>query len=274
LYEQHGLLKPGRTAAGWRTYGPAELERAAEIATLRALGFSLTQIGRVLRGDAAGMEAALAAHQAVLEQRIRVLADAAETIRAARVDLAQGKAPSVRELARAARPVSKVAVAFDLPWPWAGERFELRDIRPLNYITGPLFSGKTRFARAIAESLPGTVFIGLERSADGGADARCRMNNDAAFKLRVDQALTWLVEDGATVSPALRVLVAVLQTDGQRNLVVDMVEQGLDQATQQAFIAYLRAHVSLTRSIFLSAKVSLLAPMQLSASAKRPPTPA
>jgi hypothetical protein len=190
------------------------------------------------------------------------------------VDLAQGKAPSLRELARAARPISKVAVAFDLPWPWAGERFELRDIRPLNYITGPLFSGKTRFARAIAQNLPGAAFIGLERSADGGADARNRMSNDRALSSRVDQALTWLVEDGATVSPALRVLVAVLQTDGQRNLVVDMVEQRLEQATQQAFIAYLRAHVSLTRSIFLSANVSLLAPMQLSASAKRPPTPA
>ena len=73
LYEQHGSLKPGRTAAGWRSYGPAEMQRAAEIATLRALGFSITQIGRVLRGDAAGMEAALAAHQAVLEQRIRCL---------------------------------------------------------------------------------------------------------------------------------------------------------------------------------------------------------
>jgi hypothetical protein len=103
-----------------------------------------------------------------------------------------------------------------------------------------LFSGKTRFARAIAESLPGTGFIGLERSADGGADKRSRMSDDRASSSRVDQALTWLVEDGATVSPALRVLVAALQTNGQRNLVVDMVEQGLDQPTQQAFIAYLR----------------------------------
>jgi DNA-binding transcriptional MerR regulator len=137
LYEQHGLLKPVRTAAGWRTYGSSEMERAGEIATLRALGFSLAQIGRVLRGDPQGLESALAAHQAVLEQRIRNLAEAAETMRTARIDLAQGKAPSVRELARVARPVNKPDVAFDLPWPWGGERFELRDIRPLNYITGP-----------------------------------------------------------------------------------------------------------------------------------------
>src|SRR5688572_29895942 len=75
LYEQHGLLKPVRTASGWRTYGAAEMERAAEIATLRALGFSLAQIGRVLRGDPEGLEPALATHQAMLEQRIRKLAD-------------------------------------------------------------------------------------------------------------------------------------------------------------------------------------------------------
>jgi DNA-binding transcriptional MerR regulator len=258
LYEQNGLLRPVRTAAGWRTYGPSEMEQAAEIATLRALGFSLAQIGRVLRGDSEGLESALVALQAVLEQRIRTLADAAETIRAARVDLAQGKAPSVRELARAARPVSKADVAFDLPWPWGGERFELRDIRPLNYITGPLFSGKTRLAHAIAKNLPDTAFVGLDRSADNGADVQSRMNADGALRSRVGQALTWLVEDGANVSPALLALLATLHTNNQQNLVVDMVEQGLDQTTQEALIAYLRAHVSLTRSIFLLTRSSAI----------------
>lgn len=258
LYEQHGLLKPVRTAAGWRTYDTSEMERAAEIATLRALGFSLAQIERVLRGDQQGLEAALAAHQAVLEQRIRTLADAAETIRAARLDLAQGKTPSVSELARMARSVDKANVAFDLPWPWGGERFELREIRPLNYITGPLFSGKTRLAHAIAQNLPDTAFIGLARAADNGAEARSRMSADRALRSRVDQALTWLAEDGATVSPALLVLVAALQSDEQQNLVVDMVEQGLDQTTQEALMAYLRAHVSLARSIFVLTRSSAI----------------
>jgi hypothetical protein len=31
-------------------------------------------------------------------------------------------------------PTAEFSVAFDLPWPWGGERFELRDVRPLNYI--------------------------------------------------------------------------------------------------------------------------------------------
>jgi DNA-binding transcriptional MerR regulator len=48
LYEQRGLVTPGRTAAGYRVYGSAELLRASEVATLRALGLSLAQVERVL----------------------------------------------------------------------------------------------------------------------------------------------------------------------------------------------------------------------------------
>jgi hypothetical protein len=64
-------------------------------------------------------------------------------------------------------------------------------------------------------------------------------------------ALTWLAEDGAKVSPALLVLVATLQTDHQQNLVIEKVGQGLEKTTQEALMAYLRANVSLDRSIFL-----------------------
>lgn len=251
LYEQHGLLKPIRTAAGWRTYGPSQIARAAEIAALRALGLSLTLVGRVLRGDPKGLESALTMHQSALEDRIRKLADSVATVRRLRVDLAQGKAPSVGELVRVSKPPSEARVAFDLPWPWGGERFELREIRRLNYIIGPLFSGKTRLAHAIAKNLPETVFIDLERSADGGAQARERMEADHTLKSRVDQTLAWLVEDGATVSPALVVLIVALESNGQQNVVIDMVEQGLDACTQEALIAYLRRPGPETRSVFL-----------------------
>jgi DNA-binding transcriptional MerR regulator len=49
------------------------MSRAREIAALRALGFSLAQVARVLKGDSSGLEPALAAHQAVLEDRLRQL---------------------------------------------------------------------------------------------------------------------------------------------------------------------------------------------------------
>lgn len=249
LYERHGLLKPIRTAAGWRTYGAAEMARAAEIAALRALGLSLAQVGRVLRGDPGCLEPALGLHQAGLEDRIRQLAAAAEKVRTIRADLAQGKAPAIGELARLVRPAGEIKVAFDLPWPWGGEWFELRDIRPLNYIIGPLGSGKTRLALAIAEHLPDAVFIGLDRLADRGLQPTSS---------RVDQILTWLVEDGAEVSPALVSLVAALESEGAMNRVVDMVEQGLNHATQEALISYLRHRHAGAPSLFLLTRSSAL----------------
>ena len=71
LYEQRGLIAPARTAAGWRAYGPDEMSCVAEIAALRELGLSLSEVARVLAGDSESLEPALAAHQAVLEGRVR-----------------------------------------------------------------------------------------------------------------------------------------------------------------------------------------------------------
>jgi len=240
LYEQRGLIAPARTTAGWRVYGPDEMARLAEIAALRALGLSLAEVARVLKGDVQGLEPALATHQAALEARIRQLGGVVERVRDLRTDLAAGRAPATAELVRLIDPPAAVFAAFDLPWPWGGERFELRDVRSLNYIIGPLGSGKTRLAQRLAEALPGGAFLGLERLADGGAAARARLDADPALKSRVDQALTWLVEEGATASEALVAVLVGLETEDWDNLVVDMVEQGLDQAAQAALIAYLR----------------------------------
>jgi DNA-binding transcriptional MerR regulator len=250
LYEQRGLVAPIRTAAGWRAYGPDEMDRAAEIAALRALGFSLAQVARVLKGDPQGLEPTLAAHQATLEGRIHHLVGAVDKVRGLRNDLARGQAPTAGELARLLAPAAKLSVAFDLPWPWGGERFELRDIRPLNYIVGPLGSGKTRLARRLAKTLPDAAFLGLERLADGGAAAQARLDADPGLRSRVNRTLAWLVEEGATVSDALIALIAGLESEGPAILVIDMIEQGLDQAAQEALIAHLRSREPGGRPLF------------------------
>ena len=251
LYEQRGLVAPVRTSAGWRAYGPAEMARAAEIAALRALGLSLAKVARVLDGDAQALEPALAAHQAGLEGQVRNIAGSIEKVRGLRASLARGETLAVGELAGLVETPPTVKVAFELPWPWGGELFELRDIRSLNFIIGPLGSGKTRLAMRLAETLPGAAFLPMERAANGAGEARARMDADPALKARVEQALAWLAEDGATGSDALVVLLVGLEMEGPAILVVDMVEEGLDQASQEALIAHLRRRDPAARPLFL-----------------------
>lgn len=256
IYEQRGLMSPTRTEVGWRSYGPAEMQRAGEIVALRALGLSLAQVASVLKGEAEGLEPALALHQAVLEGDARRLADTIERVRGLRASLARGQRPTVTELTRLQVPTSGLNVEFELPWPWGGELFQLHDIRPLNYIVGPLGSGKTRLALRLAEVLPSAAFLGLERVAAG--DAKARLDADSNLRLRVNQAMDWLVEDGAVVSEALTALLVGLQAEGPTILVVDMVEHGLDTPTQQAVSAYLRCHKSVERPLFLMTRSSVI----------------
>jgi len=256
LYEERGLIAPIRTNAGWRAYGPKEIARGAEIAALRVLGLSLGQVEQVLGGDPRGLEPALAVHQATLERQMRQLADTADKVRGVRAALASGQAPAGGDLTRLLKPATKFRVVFDLPWPWGGERFELHDIRRLNYIIGPLGSGKTRFAKRLAETLPGAAYLGLDRLVDGGAEARARLDTNPALKSRVEQTLAWLVQDGAKVSDALVALIAGLEDEGPAMLVVDMPEQGLDKAAQEALTARLRRHWPERRPLFFLTRSS------------------
>ena len=123
------------------------------------------------------------------------------------------------------------------------------DVRPLNYIVGPLGSGKTRLAMRLAETLPNAAFLGLDRLADSAA-SQAKLDADPALKSRVDQSLAWLVEDGGTVSEALVALLAGLEAEGPAILVIDMLEQGLDKATQEALIAHLRRRGPDARPLF------------------------
>jgi DNA-binding transcriptional MerR regulator len=259
LYEERNLIAPVRTAAGWRAYGPDEMARAAEIVALRALGLSLAEVARVVAGDPAGLEPALAAHQATLEGRIRELVGTVERVRGLRAELAVGQAPAARELARLMGPAAGPSASFDLPWPWGGERFELGDIRPLNYIIGPLGSGKTRLALRLAETLTNASFLGLERLSDGGAAAQARLDGDPNLKSRVDRSLAWLIDEGATASDALVALLVGLEAEGPAVLVVDMVEKGLDETTQEALIVHLRRRAGAgARPLFLLTRSSAI----------------
>jgi len=247
LYEARGLLAPVRSTEGWRAYGPEQMARAAEIVALRGLGFSLAQVERVLRCQAEGLQAALAEQETALGREMQELAARLERLRALRGRIAGGEMPEAVELAAVVggRPL----VAFDLPWPWAGERFEVRGLRPVTYITGPLGSGKTRFARQLAEALPEAGFLEMERG---------EAPQDPALAVRVEAGLRWLEEDGAVESGALTCLMAHLEAQRPAALVVDLIEHTLDEPTQAALGAWLRRRPDAARPLYVITRSSAL----------------
>ena len=267
LYEEQGLIAPERSAGGWRLYSPADLQRGASILSLRALGLSLTQVARVLGGEARAMEDALAAHEERLLRQAEHIEGTLSKLRRLREDL-EGDGtldPSVLDLAVGRQ--AGLAVGFELPWPWAGEWFELRDIPPLNFITGPLGSGKTRFAERLALELPDAQFLGLDR-INGEVAAAC-IGRDAAVAERVERATDWLAQEGAVPTEGLRSLVVAFETKTPRNLVVDMVEDGLCEASQRALMAFLRVKPGQKDAVFLMTRSSSILDLDLAGARDR-----
>lgn len=263
IYERSGLIKPVRTAAGWRAYSATDMTRAAEIIALRALGLSIRQVTQVLQGDSQCLEAALSAHQADLECQARRLSKMIAKVAELQSDLDQGKAPTVEALKKLVGPKTEICCTFELPWPWGGERFALCNVRSINYITGPLGSGKGRLVRKIAEILPDARYLEADRSANGGARAREQMAVDNALTSRVEEASNWLLEDGAVMSTAMISLLVALATDDRSVLLIDMVEQGLDQPSQEALMSYLRRRQTRPQTLFLLTRSNAILDLDL-----------
>jgi len=270
LYEQHGLLAPGRTAAGYRQYGTNDMARAGEIVALRKLGLSVAQVKAVLGGDAQVLAGALELHETMLLRDMAARAQQIARVRELRAELRDGRMPAAGALAQLLRDQRDDApgrapldVGFVLPWPWGGEWFELKDLPAITFLTGPLGSGKTRLAMQLAESIPGATFVGLDRVAPEGAPA---LADDAARVARVALATAWILEEGGESSADLRALLMALDVDEANEkhistvVVVDMVEQGLNQATQEALIRFLRhrAGRSSQRLILMTRSVHIL----------------
>jgi DNA-binding transcriptional MerR regulator len=261
LYEERGLLKPMRSAAGWRTYGSEQMARATEIVELRSLGLSIAEISRVLDGDASVLVRALAAHEANLEARARQLHESVQKVRRLRSELERGAASVASVVATVRQADRSIDVAFDLPWPWGGERFALRELRRLTHIVGPLGSGKTRLAMRLAEAITGAVFVSLDRLKDGSAAAKDVLASDPQLATRVHRSVGMILEAGGKQSDALIALVTALETHGPTVQIIDMLEDGLDAPTQEALICVLRRHAGQARPLmFLTRSSSILDP--------------
>ena len=98
LYEQHGLVKPVRSAKGWRAYGPEQIEALHKVVALKGMGFSLAQISKLLkRGDLA-LAKVLSAQETALVKESERTERALGLVRAARGKLAASHALSLDDL--------------------------------------------------------------------------------------------------------------------------------------------------------------------------------
>lgn len=100
LYEQHRLVTPLRTAAGWRVYGPVELGALHQVIALKRLGFPLARIAALTAGKAVRLDTVLAAQEQALARDVERTAGALALVRAARARLAKNETLSVDDLAK------------------------------------------------------------------------------------------------------------------------------------------------------------------------------
>ncbi|MDE6107573.1 MAG: MerR family transcriptional regulator [Oscillospiraceae bacterium] len=86
-YDRLGLLKPGRTTeAGYRIYGPAEIERLQQILLYRELELPLEEIRAILDDPTFDRQAALQSHLAALEKRRERMDRLIETVKRTLLD--------------------------------------------------------------------------------------------------------------------------------------------------------------------------------------------
>ena len=98
VYENHGLVTPDRSAAGYRVYGPAHIRRLHQILALKSLGLSLAQIGECLAGLDGNLRPILKAQERDLRARVGKLESAIKAIVAAQGRLEAGINLSVDDL--------------------------------------------------------------------------------------------------------------------------------------------------------------------------------
>ena len=260
LYEARGLISPQRSGAGWRFYSPDDISAASEIIALRALGFSLRQIARVRSGDGTELTKALATHEERLGERIADLQAAAAKVRSLRSEVTVGAAGVLQGLSALVERETTPVTSFKLPWPWGGELFHVRPPKAINFIVGPLASGKTRLAMCLADALPDAGFVGLDRKVaedrtDAAADV---LRKEPEFAAQVERAMSWLRDDGAEVATALTSLLTVIERDTPEILVFDLIENDLSEPTQQALIAYLKRRGPHARPLYLMTRSSVI----------------
>jgi DNA-binding transcriptional MerR regulator len=99
-YDRLALLRPVRTASGYRLYGVRDLERLEQIVALKFLGIPLKQIKALLDRDARALPDVLRAQRRALEEKRRRLDQAIGAIAAAEASIRPGRPAEAAALKR------------------------------------------------------------------------------------------------------------------------------------------------------------------------------
>jgi DNA-binding transcriptional MerR regulator len=98
-WDEIGLLRPaGRTRSGHRRYSAADVERLYRILALRRLGLSLDEIAGALEHEGPGLEAAVRAHLARVEEQLAATAELRDRLVRILDALGGDAGPSSRQL--------------------------------------------------------------------------------------------------------------------------------------------------------------------------------
>lgn len=103
IYEEKGLVRPDRTTADWRVYGPEQLLQLQQVIALKSFGLPLSRIARLLSGHTADLPGFLALHEAMLRRQRKDVEQAIRLVAAARLKLTEGESLSSNDLIDLAR---------------------------------------------------------------------------------------------------------------------------------------------------------------------------
>lgn len=157
LYEQHGLISPRRTPKQWRLYGSDEIARLNEILALKALGLSLRDISKLLRGHPTDLTQILALQRDALADTRKRAERGLQVIEALQSKIRSGATASIDDLTNLAKEINMAEPVKDtIAW----RRYEQMRPRTEAAINTDLYAD---YAGAY-ETADGTLFVVSHRS--------------------------------------------------------------------------------------------------------------
>src|SRR5580704_17788494 len=122
VYENYGLITPGRSTAGWRRYGAQELLKLNAIGLLKVLGLTLNQIRDLTRRPSSPMLRQLLELQLDSWKHRRTEAERGQTVaEAALVQLRAGHSLSIESLCSLIRSFEMATSTAEAPLAHADE---------------------------------------------------------------------------------------------------------------------------------------------------------